>query len=182
MKTIIFTISFLVLSSYAYSYNFTIVNSSFNQVDSIDLGTQQYVDATMTGSYTSSDKLQIYIQHVNPNGSEVNLLKLLDEVLWTYYLSLPLNTDGVSRRIYFNMPSSYLSGKFSINISLTPSRAIGLIKNPSVVSGIFDHFKFNQKVEIKYYCEQGIEIEKPTEGFYIWRSSNGLSGKSFLID
>lgn len=124
---VIVLIIFAVVTSFA-APAFTLVNSSFDETTSIERESEQYVDATYTGSYSSSDRLAVYIQHVNDDNSRIDLLKILDEQFYTYFLSLPTNPDN-SRRVYFTMPEIYKNGKFRISINLSPSGKFGLFED-----------------------------------------------------
>lgn len=73
----------------------------------------------------------------------------------------------------------------SIDCELTIEGSIGVIdmfitKPNHSVSGILNPLHYNNE-EIHYYSETGLEIPKPDNGFYIWKS-NYRSGKSFVIN
>jgi len=76
------------------------------------------------------------------------------------------NTSAV-----YNLTIGGYSGYLSINVT----------KPNHIISGLFDPI-VNSKTATRYYNMQGEEIQKPTEGCYIWKSENGASGKSCLVN
>jgi hypothetical protein len=159
---IIICISLLPLT--AKALNFTIVNGSFDETISVAQGSEQYVDVTISGSYTSSSTLRVFISHENGTSSGSNLLELLNEQFSTYYFSLPENPDG-SRRITFNLPTNYITGTFFITVNLTTSKRFGILDD--MPTAILSKTEALNKYNTSFYTLTGIKTIFLSEGFYI---------------
>lgn len=125
MKKLI-TILLIMIYNSIIALNFTITNPSFDQINEVCPGTIQHFDISVTGSYSSSDHLKIYIKHKLSGGGTSNTQVIFDTTFFNYFFNLPVNPDG-SRTVYFNLPDTYISGDFMININLTPSHADGIL-------------------------------------------------------
>lgn len=164
MKKIIIFL-FVIYCFEAKAVSLQIVNASFNESTTISRGSQQWIDVKVTGgTYTSSTRLRVFINHVDNVGVKSNMQELLNEQYYTYFLNIPLNPDGESRRVYFNMPSTYDDGKFSIDVNLNPTTTFGTLE--SLISGINDP-NYTENNKVYYFTLTGIPVENPTQGFYI---------------
>ena len=165
--------------------NLRIVNASFAATDTVPFSSVQYVDVQfVSGSYVPSDRLKLYIEHVNDNGSLSNLRLIYSAKFDSLWLPMPLNQDGISKRIVFTMPADYIAGKFKINVNLAPSTYFGIFPaaadttsdtttNPvdttSIPTSIRNNITKTEIVSVTYYNMQGSEIPAP-DGLYIRRT------------
>jgi hypothetical protein len=145
----------------------------------------------------------VYIRSKNPDASLVSWTSgntpygLNDTTGESFSLSIdytfkPSNTDTLKiligdsivykglykKSLALNIP--YFTASNSFNLTMIGSAdylALNITK-PNHVSGIFDPISTRNQ-EVHYYNIQGEEISKPTEGFYIWKTSSG-SGKCFI--
>lgn len=156
----------VLLGTTLYGQAFSIEASSFNTTDSIELGSEQWVDVfNHGGPYTVSTRTVLYIYHINESNQQSNSTKIFDVQFYTWWDATPYNPDGTTKRITFNIPAVYPSGKFKLTtLDYTP--VYGLIKNP-VSTGIMDYqFSSELNPEPVYYNLQG-QIVEPVQGFYI---------------
>jgi hypothetical protein len=83
--------------------------------------------------------------------------------------------------ISFHIPYFNYSNTYPLTITgWIGSESVNITKPSHTVSGIFDPIATHNQ-DVHYYNEQGTEIQKPTEGFYIWKTKNGHSGKGFVV-
>src|ERR1700739_1419889 len=101
MKNIIvFLAALFLMQSCVFAQKFSIINTSYNNSDSICFGSAQWIDVVCTGNPLNQDKVIIYISE-----NQTHFLHLLDTNYAYYYVvSLPYNADSISKRLYFNMP------------------------------------------------------------------------------
>jgi hypothetical protein len=165
MKKIILFLFVLYTGFNVKAVSLQIVGASFDESAEISRGTQQWIDVKVTGgTWTSSTRLRLFINHINNVGVASNMQELLNEQFSTYFLNIPLNLDGESRRVYFNMPINYDDGKFSIDVNLNPTTTYGVLE--SIVTGINDP-NYIENITVYYFSLAGIAIENPIQGFYI---------------
>jgi len=195
MKSLtLFTLFFITLFV-SKSQNLEIIRSSFDTAANVRSGSTQWIDAKYKIGGTGLTHVSLYIWN-NPNQANVNKFNSITALQFN---SLPLNDDGLSRRIYFTMPSTVSPGSFSVNINLYLSHADGVLLpettippvtppvtppvdppvTPPVTTSITLPQAISQGHNIKYFSLEGLEIELPEYGFFIWRSDLGASGKCF---
>jgi hypothetical protein len=96
----------------------------------------------------------------------------------TDFLKIPLTELKHDSTISFNLigePGIYqLTGNYILN---TPLNHINYTILTPVSTSIVTQIE--EKEEIIYYNMQGVKIEKPNEGFYLWKSEKG-SGKVMI--
>ena len=164
MKKLILSIA-LLFAINAYSLQLSIVATSFDTSQTIQTGSQQWADIkVVSGSYTGSDKLQIYIQYKldGSNYYQGPLVKVFDTVFYPFYLNLPQNTDA-SRKVNFTMPATALYRNFIIYVNLAPSTFYGIFNMGSIISGIKTNINRNQTVKERlYYSISGQQLENPS--------------------
>lgn len=169
----------------AAALNLRIVNASFTATDTVPFSSVQYVDVQfVSGSYVPSDRLKLYIEHVNDNGSLSNLRLIYSAKFDSLWLPMPLNADGISKRIVFTMPADYIAGKFKINVNLAPSTYFGIFPaaadttsdtttNPvdttNIPTSIRNNTTKTQIVSVEYYGMNGIQLAEPKD-LYIRRT------------
>jgi hypothetical protein len=83
------------------------------------------------------------------------------------------------KSLAFNIPDFNSSSTYNLTIiGCTDYVPLTISKRNSLVSGLFSPIT-NHKGAVYYYNEQGMEIDKPEHGFYIWKTHNS-SGKSYI--
>ncbi len=182
MKKIILLL-FITSISHSFAFPiFTIITSSWQDSSFTSYGSTQWVDVTVntSGGYSSSDSATVYLFNTmsektfNPIYTRIARMKfdktIISHSAWngskwvtvvddsTGFLSLPLNGDGVSRRIAVTMPTNFLSGQFSVNIMIGKD-VYG--EFPSL-SGIEEYSQHQQIKQINYYNELGQSILMPS--------------------
>jgi hypothetical protein len=90
-----------------------------------------------------------------------------------FYLKFPLpnlppNTTGPA------------SSQYAHPITLNGVSKSGVRINPP--ASIADPRNYFKPEEITYYNYQGTQIERPQTGFYLWKTTSGLSGKGFITE
>ncbi len=166
MKKTLLIIAFIFIASQIFAVNLNIINSSFNDSVEIQRSSQQWVDVTMTGgTWTSATRLRVFINHISSTGAKSNMQTLLDQQFQTYFLGLPLNGDGISRRVFFNMPAVYDDGEFSIDL-LTISIRYGLLDTLNI-TGITPAASGTKEIDPQYFTLLGVKVSEPIQGYYI---------------
>lgn len=138
----------------------TVVGSSFNDSVPIALGSAQWVDVTWSGTYTTSDSIKIYVFEDATKGTSSPVYQIVSRQNFYFsFLSIPKNSDSLSRRINFTMPVSFPSGKFALNGNVGMD-VYGLIQVSSV--GIGEDITLPAEVrQINYYNLQGQLVKEP---------------------
>ncbi len=166
MKKIIFVLLFAFIAINAVAVNLDIINSSFNDSTEVSRSSQQWIDVKITsGTWSSSTRFRVFINHVSPTGVKSNMQTLVDQQFQSYFLGLPLNSDGITRRVFFDMPAVYDDGKFSIDL-LSISIKYGLVDTLNILGVTSAQYNdVNEKP--LYFTLNGVIIDNPIQGFYI---------------
>lgn len=149
-----------ILKTQALTLTLTAV--SFDTSTAVLPGSDQWADVKfVSGSYTGSDRLKIYIQYKSINGSySGQLVKLFDTAFYPFFFSLPDNIDG-SKRINFKMPAAAVSREFIINVNLAPSTFYG-IWEMGIPSAIINHTSVAKTtVSLEYFDFSGRLLDYP---------------------
>jgi hypothetical protein len=192
MKKLLF-ILLLILSKTSFSAGlyFTVVGASFDTNTAVVSNSQQWIDVIQQGNYFASDTIKIHMFHVNKNWSSLYLLpyKLIyQNRFYPDYLNLPYNPDSVSKRIYFNMPSSFDSVRFQVSINSSgkafgnfldtntyvidtthiDTTQIDTTKHDTIIVNGFGELQLNKKpiLEINYFDANGKSCPAG-KGFFI---------------
>lgn len=106
-----------------------------------------------------------------PTNQDTIKISIGDSVVFKglYKKSFLFSIPNFATSAIYNLTIVGYSGYLSLNVT----------KPIHVVSGIYSPLNINS-MKFYYYNINGEEIKKPTEGFFIWRSESGLSGKSFI--
>jgi hypothetical protein len=132
---------------------------TFQDSGTVELGTTQFLKLEARNSFTSSDRLIITIQHVNDNNTLSKNDTLLNVQFYKIWDSVQFDNDG-TKKIQFQLPVDYQSGKFLITNNKSSDKAYGVIATPT---GIEDDL-FYSKTEIKevfYFDVNGVKINDP---------------------
>lgn len=93
-----------------------------------------------------------------------------------------ISASNVMYRFIFTFGDVITPGTYSFptSINATSYKALSLpvtINNASPTTAILNPNYNPLNIKIHYYNTQGVEIEKPNEGLFIWKSETGESGK-----
>jgi hypothetical protein len=171
MKKIIFLLAMIPLISFGQvHYHLTSSTMTIWSIenDTLTQGDSAYITVKY-GYYLGSGTPDSIVTQLFPQDVEISKRIAIDDLV-----NYPQNSDGTTT-IKFMIPYNAKLGNSTIYFG---DGVISLYVKAPIVSGILDPIYKSQ--EIKYYNIQGSEIPKPTSGFYIWRSSNGQSGKCFI--
>jgi hypothetical protein len=175
MRTLLFTLA-LLLSVNVFAVNPTIAIKSAENIN----GTLEvyFYFRNNDAYFTPSDSIYFYTIATDGTGnySLIHKMAVSD--------TLGMEHDGLFYKLEYQIPSSFHSAPMKIN---------GSTKLACCGTGSIIQFQYNlviediitstvnpveEKEEIIYYNMQGIKIEKPSEGFYLWKSEKG-SGKIY---
>lgn len=157
----------------------------------------------MFSNHTSMPRLPVFMRSNTPDFSVVGGYGAFNgpsgfatqfKVKWTYQAlitdSLELNLDGILFKkialtdlqddsiVTFNISGSPGVHPLTANYVLNSGTWIDFTIN--TVAGIIDFIELEKTNSVQYYNISGIEIKKPSEGFFIWKS--GLdSGKVYIM-
>lgn len=129
--------------------------------------------------WTTSDSVFIWVWPEGTPSTIINSDTIYRAPILPLF-NLPSNSFGSNHKDFkvkmnFDLPT----GNYKIQVSFAPANNMSYVNNGSIVTGIKDSV-IHIDYAIRYFNLQGIEIEKPSEGLYLWKSENGESGKSFI--
>lgn len=130
-------------------------------------------------TYNGDDSIMISI--LSPTYSGQYLFKSK-----SYNLSSVYNTTDTAT-FNIDIPNDMECGKWKIEIRYSKHCACQILTDSitiksSTTTDIIDPINPPANISIRYFSQQGIEILKPSSGFFIWSASNGQSGKTFIMD
>lgn len=172
MKKLLF--AFLFFSQTCFAEYYTVIKSSVSDSAVCQYGSLQWVDLQMMPSSFPTDSISIYIQH---DSSDVSSAPLKLYSIQRYdFLDLRLNSDSVSRKVYFNLPLEFHSGKFKISTlhtgaaySYFPETVIDttVIIDTTIATGIVNVSFERKVVSVVYYSMIGEVVNADKPGIYI---------------
>ena len=157
------TIALLSIIYNANAINYTIVNQSFDTVTGIQLGSHQYLDVNIYGTFNETDSIKIFIYHKNSNGTFGSFTKIFSKHYSTYFDSLPQNANG-SYRIFFYMPMSYQLGTFKIMLLNAVTYPLGFFTTTTAIN---DFLLLESNKSAIYYNLNGQVVMPNKTGMYI---------------
>jgi hypothetical protein len=114
------------------------------------------------------------------------------------YTFLPTNQDTlraylgdslIYKGLYVNIINAHVpyfnsSGNYKLTIEKWNGYDLISVTKPNhtVVNGIIDPINNPTNIVIHYYNIEGLEIEKPSKGLFIWKTETGESGKLYIIN
>ena len=132
MKKIILILSILIsIETFAVKrfIGITIVGTSFNAIDSVKKGSDQWVDLVVGNNFNSYDTYSIYVTETNNNAATM----ILRNTVFSF-TQLPINPDNISKRFNFKIPTTISGKSFKLEcFTITnTSGDIGLVTAPYV--------------------------------------------------
>lgn len=179
--------------------------SHADSLRAIPEGSQQWIDITITSTTTVTptgiDSVNLWIENDSSNHADFyapcncypRVLQIISNNNWASFLTIPLNADGISRRINFTLPLNFPRGFFLLFIkgNNLSGGVFGMLKagpntggNTTTSTGIdqptekkiiaqVDFFDLlGQQVQSEIYSEETERMRLPQqfkEGIYIFR-------------
>lgn len=152
------------------------------------------------GNGSNMPRLPLYVRSSTPDFDFVSFgdfsgpsgFSTFFKVDWTYEAqitdSIELSLDGILfKKIAITDIEDDSIVSFTISGSpgshqLTSNYSIWWPYTVTSLLSLMDLQEAEKIYNITYYNIQGIEIRKPVKGFFLWKASNGLTGKEFILD
>ncbi len=169
MKTIFFIIGLLLAMS---SFGQTSVKIALYNLDSVEFsykiaapseGDEIIIRSTFTYTFPADMQNPFIIQIGGMEVYNGTIQSWIDEG-FSIHLVLPVMIHPNPNRVF----EVWVNEFHSSNLKIAPLKITSII-NP-----------LDSAEKITYYTFQGLKIEQPSNGLYIWKAENGESGKIYL--